>query len=66
MKLIVKNAIACGICQAGADRYDILYQCQANPNHVGDLYVGIFTDLTHPDDRTPNNTSTQALGENDG
>jgi hypothetical protein len=40
----VKNAVTCGICQAPADKTPSCYQCQANPNHVGDLTVGIFTD----------------------
>lgn len=45
---IVKNAMRCGICQSPADRYDFGFQCQANPNHMGDLNVGIFSDLTPP------------------
>jgi hypothetical protein len=48
-KPIVKNAVTCGVCQSPADRYKYLYVCQANPNHLGDLYVGIFTDLTYPE-----------------
>jgi hypothetical protein len=46
---IVKNAIHCGICQAPADRYDWGFLCRANPNHMGDLIVGIFSDLTYPE-----------------
>ena len=42
---IVKNAVRCGICQSPADRYDNHFECQANPCHVGDLFVGIFSDL---------------------
>jgi hypothetical protein len=47
---IVKNAVACGICQAPADRYNNRFQCQDNSNHVGDLNVGIFTDRTWKDE----------------
>ena len=46
---IVKNAVRCGICNASADRYSTYFQCSENPNHVGDLYVGIFSDLTFPE-----------------
>lgn len=45
---IIKNAVRCGICQAAADRYENRFQCQTNPSHVGDLNVGIFTNLAHP------------------
>jgi hypothetical protein len=44
--IITKNAMACGICGGPADRYRNHFQCQKNPNHVGDLIVGIFSDLT--------------------
>lgn len=44
----IKNARSCGICQSPADRHENRFQCQANPNHVGDLNVGIFSDLTYP------------------
>lgn len=47
---IVRNAVTCGICQSPADRHANRFQCQANPNHWGDLSVGIFSDLTY---RTP-------------
>ena len=44
------NAVQCGICQAGADLlYVGIYVCQENPNHMGDTYVGIFTDCTGPE-----------------
>lgn len=46
---IVRRAVPCGVCGAPADRFINRFQCQADPNHVGDLNVGIFTDLTHPD-----------------
>lgn len=45
---IVRNALRCRICCASADRYAWGYQCQANHYHVGDLNVGIFSDLTPP------------------
>lgn len=45
---IARNAVPCGICQAPADRYDWGFQCQAQAGHVGDLIVGIFSDLTPP------------------
>ena len=50
-KPIVKNAVRCGICNSAADRYVNRFQCQSNPNHVGDLNVGIFSDLTFPNDK---------------
>ncbi len=46
---IVCNAVRCGVCGEPADRYVNRFQCQANPNHVGDLNVGIFSDCTLPD-----------------
>lgn len=45
---IVKNAVRCGICNAPADRHEHCFVCQANPNHLGDMNVGIFSDLTPP------------------
>jgi hypothetical protein len=45
---IVKNAVSCGICGSPADRYIHTFECQTNPSHVGDLMVGIFSDLTYP------------------
>jgi hypothetical protein len=48
---IVRNAVQCRICGAGADRHSTHYQCRANSAHVGDLWVGIFTDLTPPNIR---------------
>lgn len=43
---IVKNAVECRICGGLADRYSMHFECQENPNHVADLFVGIFTDLS--------------------
>ncbi len=44
---IVKNAVTCTICQSGADLINNShYQCQANKSHLGDRFVGIFSDLT--------------------
>lgn len=48
-KPIVKNAVTCGICQSPADHYSNMFVCQANPNHLGDLNVGTFSDLTPPE-----------------
>ncbi len=47
---IVKNAVRCTICGSAADKHSIFYQCQNNPNHLGDTYVGIFADLTREDE----------------
>lgn len=47
--LVVRNAVTCGICHGPADRYVNRFQCQHDPNHVGDLNVGIFSDLTPPE-----------------
>ena len=44
-------ATRCGICQAPADRKPYGFQCRAVPGHVADLNVGIWSDLTHPDDK---------------
>ena len=44
--MVTKSAVRCGICQCNADRYDNRFECQGNPNHVWDLNVGIFSDLT--------------------
>lgn len=46
--ILCKNACSCRICGAAADRYANWFQCQSNPSHVGDLFVGIFSDLSHP------------------
>ena len=44
---IVKNAVRCRICGSGADLINgSFYQCQANKNHLGDTFAGIFSDLT--------------------
>lgn len=48
-KPLVKNAVRCGICGAPADRYYQYYECQKNPCHLGDCFVGIFSDLTPPE-----------------
>lgn len=46
---IVKNAVRCTICGAAADliNWGSLYVCQSNPSHMGDIWVGIFTDLSY-------------------
>ncbi|MCA9496518.1 MAG: hypothetical protein KC589_06235 [Nanoarchaeota archaeon] len=49
--LIVKNAVRCGVCGNLADRYVNRFQCQNNPSHIGDLFVGIFSDLSYPKDK---------------
>lgn len=46
--MIVKNAVICTICRSPAHRYDWGFQCAANINHMGDLNMGIFSDLTYP------------------
>jgi hypothetical protein len=47
----VKNAVRCTICESPADLLTAgFYQCQKNHAHLGDCFVGIFTDLTHPND----------------
>ncbi|OYW73576.1 MAG: hypothetical protein B7Z37_20920 [Verrucomicrobia bacterium 12-59-8] len=43
---IVMNARSCGICGEPADQYHYGFQCRANRNHVGDLNVGLFDDLS--------------------
>ena len=48
---IVKNARRCGICGNQADRYVNRFQCQNNQSHIGDLFVGIFSDLTYPENK---------------
>lgn len=53
MTEVVKNAVRCQICQAPADRHPWGFQCQQNPNHVGDPVVGIFSDLTPPPKKSP-------------
>ena len=45
-----KDAVQCSICQSNADLMHVgIYVCQANNAHVGDTFVGIFTDLTYPE-----------------
>ena len=46
-KFPIRNATTCGICRGPADRHPHMFVCQANPNHVGDLNVGLFADLTY-------------------
>ena len=48
--MVTKSARNCRICQALADRYDNRFECRDNPAHVGDLIVGIFSDLSYPPD----------------
>jgi len=49
---IVKNAVRRTICQSPADLHNkMYYQCQQNPNHLGDTWVGIFTDLSRPSEK---------------
>jgi hypothetical protein len=48
---IVENAVPCGLCQSGADRFKYMFICRSNPGHIGDLNVGIFSDLTFPHDQ---------------
>lgn len=52
---IAKNAVRCGICGAPADRYANHFGCQANPAHMGDLNVGIFSDCSYPPSDHPSN-----------
>ena len=46
--VITKNAVTCSVCSSPTDRFINYFQCQKNPNHLGDLFVGIFSDLTFP------------------
>lgn len=46
--VVTKDAVTCGVCGSLAARYSNRFQCQKNPNHVGDLVFGIFSDLTPP------------------
>jgi hypothetical protein len=43
-----KNACECTICNSPAEVSGTHYECQQNPNHMGDTFVGIFSDLTPP------------------
>lgn len=45
----IVNARRCGVCGAGADRYEWGLQCQANPSHLGDSFLGIFSDHSWPE-----------------
>ena len=48
-KKIIKNVVTCTICQNSADLIEgAYYQCQKNKCHIGDIFVGIFSDLTYP------------------
>lgn len=43
------NAVRCTICGANADLMKVgIYVCRDNPAHIGDTFVGIFSDLTYP------------------
>lgn len=62
-EVIIKNVMRCGICQSPADRIggpekvyghhnpNWYYRCQANPNHIADPFVAIFSDLSFPNIR---------------
>jgi len=50
MEEVVENAVRCTVCGANADRYGAIFICQANKAHLGDTFVGIFTDLTYPEE----------------
>ena len=51
MNDIIKNAVTCTICGASANlRNRMYYQCQKNSAHIGDIWVGIFTDLSMEDE----------------
>jgi hypothetical protein len=44
-----ENAVTCTLCQSPADLINnSYYQCQGNPNHLGDTCVDIFSDLSEP------------------
>lgn len=45
--MITKNARQCTICGCNADLYINRFECQNNSAHVGDLIVGIFSDLSY-------------------
>ena len=44
--MCIKNACRCGVCGGGADKYNGSYVCQENPNHLGDIRLGMFSDHT--------------------
>ena len=47
--VVTKNAVECSICGSPATRHgNSYYQCEGNPAHIGDMWVGIFTDLSKP------------------
>lgn len=43
---IVKNAVRCSICNSPADRHGNIYVCQNKTAHMGDIFSGLFTDLS--------------------
>lgn len=44
-----KSAVMCPICNFPANLHSSgVYVCQNNVNHVGDVYTGLFDDLTPP------------------
>lgn len=48
----VKNARPCGICGSNADKTKTgTFVCQANPAHMADGVVGIWSDLTFPEEQ---------------
>ena len=51
-KVVTPNAVRCGICGGPGDLIEAgIYVCRDNPAHMGDRFVGIWSDLTHPADR---------------
>jgi hypothetical protein len=52
------NAYTCNICGSPADLVNgAFYECQQNKNHLGDTFVGIFSDLTYPQNPQSNKNS---------
>lgn len=50
-----KNAVTCRICFAAADLMKVgMFVCQDNPQHIGDTFNGIFTDLTMRESKETN------------
>lgn len=45
--MVIKNVRSCGICGGGADMYNGAYVCQKNPNHLGDITLGLFSDHSY-------------------
>jgi hypothetical protein len=51
---VVRNAVRCTLCGSPADLINnTLYQCQRHPGHMGDTFVGIFTDCSYPEKKVP-------------